>query len=99
MNCKEVNDTLFLFVDNEMEEDRRIPFRDHIARCSGCTKRMNYTLKLILIVRQRCVRCAAPAALRNRILTSFPHRQNPLGPVLALLAALGLAAAAAAGLG
>jgi mycothiol system anti-sigma-R factor len=80
MDCKEVNETLFLFVDNEMDDDRRIPFRDHVAKCSGCTKKMNYTLKLILIVRQRCVRCTAPAALRHRILTSFPHRQKPLGP-------------------
>jgi mycothiol system anti-sigma-R factor len=81
MDCKEVNQTLFLFVDNEMDEDRRIPFRDHMARCPGCSKKMNYTLKLILLVRQRCVRCTAPPTLRNRILTSFPHRQKPLGPI------------------
>ena len=67
MDCKEVKESLFLFVDHEMDEDRRIPFRDHIARCTGCSKKMNYTLKLILIVRQRCVRCNAPAALRHRL--------------------------------
>jgi mycothiol system anti-sigma-R factor len=82
MDCKEVKETLFLFVDNEMDEERRTPFRDHIARCSGCSKKMNYTLKLILLVRQRCVRCTAPEGLRQRILTSMPHRQSSLGPLL-----------------
>jgi mycothiol system anti-sigma-R factor len=80
MDCKEVAEALFLFVDNEMEEERRTPFRDHVDRCPGCSKKMKYTLKLVLLVRERCIRCNAPEALRHRILTSMPHRQRSLGP-------------------
>jgi len=35
---------------------------------------MDYTRKLLVIVREKCVRCSAPERLRHRILTSLPHR-------------------------
>jgi hypothetical protein len=35
---------------------------------------MDYTRKLLLIVREKCVRCSAPERLRSRILISMPHR-------------------------
>ena len=35
----------------------------------------DYTRKLLLIVRQRCARCQAPARLYQRILISLPHRR------------------------
>jgi mycothiol system anti-sigma-R factor len=78
MDCKEVSETLFLFVDNEMEEALLTHFRDHVAACPGCARRMDYTRKLIWLVRERCTRCTAPQNLRNRILTNLPHRRNPI---------------------
>jgi mycothiol system anti-sigma-R factor len=74
MDCKEVSETLFLFVDNEMDQDLLPPFHDHMARCPGCAQKMHYTRKLLWIVRERCIRCVAPRTLRQRILTSLPHR-------------------------
>ena len=74
MDCKRVSEVIFLFFDNEMEEDLLNPFQDHLAQCGDCNKRLQYTKKLLLVVRQRCCRCAAPDGLRNRILISFPHR-------------------------
>lgn len=76
MDCKEVSATLFLFFDNEMEEGLQAPFRDHVALCTPCAQRLDYTRRLLLIVRQRCIRCTAPATLRLKILTSMPHRQD-----------------------
>jgi mycothiol system anti-sigma-R factor len=74
MDCKEVGSVLFLFFDNEMEEALLTPFRDHVARCGDCARRMDYTRKLLLVVREKCLRCTAPDGLRVRILTSMPHR-------------------------
>lgn len=74
MDCKEVGSVLFLFFDNEMEDDLLTPFRDHVARCGDCARQMDYTRKLLLVVRERCVRCNCPDGLRHRILTNFPHR-------------------------
>lgn len=74
MDCREVSVVLFLFFDNEMEEALLAPFRDHMAGCPACARHMDYTRKLLLVVRERCVRCTAPEGLRVRILTSMPHR-------------------------
>jgi mycothiol system anti-sigma-R factor len=74
MDCKEVSETLFLFVDNEIDQDLLPPFNDHMARCPGCAQKMDYTRKLLWLVRERCIRCTAPRTLRQRILTSLPHR-------------------------
>jgi len=80
MDCKEVGMALFLFFDNEMEEELLAPFRDHVSQCGHCAKRMAYTRKLLVIVREKCVRCSAPDRLRHRILTSLPHRGTVPGP-------------------
>jgi mycothiol system anti-sigma-R factor len=75
MDCKEVGKALFLFFDNELEEALMSPFKDHVGRCCDCAKRVDYTRKLLLIVRERTIRCSAPDRLRHRILTSMPHRR------------------------
>jgi mycothiol system anti-sigma-R factor len=80
MDCKEVNEAAFLFVDNEMEAELLTPFRDHMAQCPGCAQKVDYTRKLLWLVRQRCVRCTASHDLRIRILTSLPHRR-PIPPI------------------
>jgi mycothiol system anti-sigma-R factor len=74
MDCKEVSLVVYLFFDNEMDEDTLTPFRDHVGRCGHCAKQVDYTRKLLLIVRERTVRWAAPDSLRLRILTHLPHR-------------------------
>ena len=81
MDCKEVGSILFLFFDNEMDENLLTPFRDHVSHCGNCARQVDYTRKLLLIVRQRCIRCSAPDRLRHRILTSLPHRGSTVpGP-------------------
>ena len=75
MDCKEVSTAVFLFFDNEMDEETLTPFRDHVGRCGHCAKQVDYTRRLLLIVRQRTIRCTAPDSLRLRILTHLPHRR------------------------
>ena len=75
MDCKEVSLVVFLFFDNEMEEETLTPFRDHVGTCGDCAKKVDYTRKLLMIVRERTVRCSAPDGLRHRILVNLPHRR------------------------
>jgi mycothiol system anti-sigma-R factor len=79
MDCKEVGDRLFLFFDNELEGELLILFRDHVGLCGDCAKKLDYTRRLLVIVRERTIRCTAPQRLRQRILTSLPHRQPTPG--------------------
>lgn len=67
---------MFLFFDDQLEEDLLSPFRDHVDGCSSCAEKLDYTRKLLVLVRERCscIRRSAPDHLRQRILISFPHR-------------------------
>lgn len=78
MDCREVSAVIYLFFDNEMEEEMLAPFRDHLTGCGDCSKRVDYTRRILVLVRERCVRCTCPDKLRQRILTEMPHRQTSL---------------------
>jgi mycothiol system anti-sigma-R factor len=76
MNCRQAAGVLFLFFDNEMNEEERASLKDHLERCPNCERRLAYTRKLLIVVRKRCHRRSAPPSLRQRILLSLPHRQE-----------------------
>lgn len=71
MNCRKVTEVVFLYTDNEMEEELLISFREHIELCPGCARRIEYTRRMMTIFRQRCTRATAPENLRQRILASL----------------------------
>ncbi len=76
MDCKQVAETLFLFFDNELDEGLEQPFRAHLEHCPCCARQHDHTRRVLILVRQHCVRATAPQHLRVRILTSLPHRQR-----------------------
>lgn len=76
MNCKRVNEVLYLFFDNELEDDLLAGFRSHMNGCPDCARRLDYTRKLLFLVRECCRRQSAPERLRVRILASMPHRRS-----------------------
>lgn len=69
MDCRKVKETVFLFTDNEMEEQLLISFRRHLEGCPDCARHAEYVQRLITLVRQRCCRATAPPTLRVRILS------------------------------
>jgi mycothiol system anti-sigma-R factor len=71
MDCKRVSEMMFLFVDNEMQDDLVSPFRRHLDGCGHCAQRMDYTRKFLQLFRTRCTRHSAPDSLRERILGSL----------------------------
>ena len=74
MNCERAAEVIFLYVDDEqMEEDLKDPFRQHLERCPYCKQRAVFIRKLFIVFRARCIRHAAPPGLRRRILTSLRH--------------------------
>lgn len=75
MNCERVNEVLYLFFDDEMEAELVAPFRDHTDGCPDCARRVDYTRKILLLVRECCHRKPAPRHLRVRILSALPHRR------------------------
>lgn len=71
MNCKRASEMMFLFCDDEMEDDLVSPFRHHLDGCGHCAQRMDYTRRFLGLLRSRCTRHSAPDSLRERILISL----------------------------
>jgi len=80
MDCKQVRETIFLFTDGEMGEDLVVSFRAHMALCPDCARQIDYTRKLLLLVRERCSRQSAPPRLRLRIHEELQHPDQPRRP-------------------
>ncbi|MEE9562694.1 MAG: mycothiol system anti-sigma-R factor [Thermoanaerobaculia bacterium] len=74
MDCERVREVIFLYADNELEEEVCLAIREHLVICPHCARRIAYTTKVLTIVRKRCTRALAPESLRQRILTGLPHR-------------------------
>jgi len=75
MECREVREVVFLYTDNEMEDDLLVVFRSHVAGCPRCADRILRAQMFLRVVRQRSPRLPAPERLRSRILTSLPKRR------------------------
>jgi len=86
MDCQQASEVVYRFLDRELDAEALNDFSDHLDRCGHCAGRVAYTRRLLLLVRQRCVRHQAPPQLRERIIVSL--RTAVLGLVaVALLAA------------
>jgi len=71
MDCRHARQVIFLYVDNEMEEDLHVAFERHITVCPHCAQRIEYTQRWLTLVKRRCLRVRAPERLRQRILSSL----------------------------
>ena len=78
MDCHCVREAMFRATDNELEPELLAPFREHLSFCPECAHHFGYLNRLLCMVRQRCLRLSAPAQLRVRIVSSFPHRHGRL---------------------
>ncbi len=75
MNCKQVKEEfVFLFIDDEMGQEVLVAYHEHISHCPHCAHKARYTRRLIATVRRTTQRQPAPKGLRQRILSSMPHR-------------------------
>ena len=74
MDCSKFEEIVFLYSDNQLEQELVVHYHRHIDLCPECARRAAFTSRLLVILRQRCERATAPERLRQRILASLPHR-------------------------
>jgi mycothiol system anti-sigma-R factor len=64
--CQEALDTLYRFLDGELDEQRRRDIKVHLDRCSSCLEAFDFEAELKVVVAQRC-RESVPESLRIRV--------------------------------
>ena len=73
MNCSKVREIVFLYTDNELGEELLVSVQEHVVLCPQCARRIEYTQRLLKVVRKGCTRTTAPQRLRKRLLTTLRH--------------------------
>ena len=71
MDCSRFEEIVFLYSDNQLEQELVVLYRRHIELCPHCARKSVYTERLLTILRRRCHRATAPAELRERILAGL----------------------------
>ena len=64
--CREALEALYVYLDGELTEERRIIIKGHLDDCPSCGDAFDFTVELRQVVAQRC-REEVPEALRLRI--------------------------------
>jgi mycothiol system anti-sigma-R factor len=52
-------------------EELLVSLQEHLVLCPQCAQRIDYTRRLLTVVRKGCTRTRAPESLRRRILSSL----------------------------
>jgi len=72
MACTRVRRTIFLWVDHgdQSRQGRwRTPLEEHVGGCPHCREQAQRVARLVILLRTRCERRAAPESLHERIRT------------------------------
>lgn len=76
MDCAKCEEVIFLYADDQLEQEVVVHYHRHIEVCPTCARRAAYTIRLLTVVRTRCRRASAPERLRRRIVASLRHRDE-----------------------
>ena len=82
-NCDEALEELYLYLDGELTEERRVTIRTHLEDCSGCFEAFDFEAELRLVIAHRC-RDEVPEAFRDKIASlldgDLPSSEEPDEP-------------------
>ena len=67
-DCHDVLNEVFLYLDGEIDSDRRRLIRDHLDECSPCLRQFGIEQEVKLLVARRCGGERAPEALRVSVM-------------------------------
>ncbi|MCW2758361.1 MAG: rsrA [Nocardioidaceae bacterium] len=74
LDCSEVVDRLFVFIDEELEQADCSQIQAHLEDCGPCLAKYNLERTVKTLVRRSCSE-VAPSGLRERVLVSIRQVQ------------------------
>lgn len=70
IECKDLIDVLYEYVDGDCDADLRQQLQAHIQACPSCIEKLGVEREIRELLRARCAQ-AAPSELRHRITTQL----------------------------
>ena len=84
-NCREVLAELWLFLDNECDQQRRELLRQHLDDCAPCLEELGVEEQLKALLARKCGGDHAPDRLRERLRESIRQvvvQHSPEGTIV-----------------
>lgn len=81
--CRSVLESLYLFLDGELEQQRYVAVQAHLVDCPPCHEAFEFEFELWERIAQKC-REQEPPALRQRVLGVLNTEPGP-GPGIGLI--------------
>jgi mycothiol system anti-sigma-R factor len=75
-DCESALEELYLFLDGELTDERRVTIRSHLDGCSPCFEAFDFEAELRIVIAHRC-KDSVPDQLRDRIASLL---SEPAGP-------------------
>jgi mycothiol system anti-sigma-R factor len=78
MDCRELDNLLYPYLDGELVDGDRVQVESHLAACNDCRQRTDQEHAMLLLVRSRAKQASSPApdALRARLSEQLHHEQR-----------------------
>ncbi|MDQ6874543.1 MAG: mycothiol system anti-sigma-R factor [Actinomycetota bacterium] len=71
LDCREVLEKVYLYLDGECEEGRRAKIKEHLVECGPCLAEFGIEAEVKTLVHRCCGNDAAPDTLRLRVLAKL----------------------------
>ena len=67
LDCEQVLQLVWQFLDGEMDETRSLEIQAHIAACAECGPRYQFQRRLLALVELKCREGPVPTELKRRL--------------------------------
>ena len=74
-DCREVLEEVYLYLDGEIDAERKTLIRTHLDECSPCLRQFGVEQEVKLLVARRCGGDRAPESVRVAVLTRLREVQ------------------------
>jgi mycothiol system anti-sigma-R factor len=68
MDCREVLDTVYFYLDNECDGGQRVRIMHHLEECGPCLRQFGIEAEVKALVTRSCGHQAAPDTLKLRVM-------------------------------
>jgi len=68
LDCKDIENQLHAYLDNQLDKEGRLLFEEHLDYCLPCDKKIEFEIKLRNFIQQRAQESTFPASLENELL-------------------------------
>ena len=67
-DCKDIENQLHAYLDNQLPEEQKLLFEEHLDVCLPCDKKVEFEIKLKRFIQTRAQENSFPAFLENELL-------------------------------